>query len=91
MRVVWSDRALSDLDRVYEFLAPKSRRVAVESMRTLRRRVLTLEQAPRLGERLDFSGPAEIRRLFIGKYELRYQIDGEIINVLRVWHTRENR
>jgi hypothetical protein len=35
--------------------------------------------------------PREVRRLFVGDYELRYEIVGEVIIVVRHWHTKENR
>jgi len=38
----------------------------------------------------DFA-PREVRRLFVGDCELRYEIQGEVIIVVRLWHTRENR
>ncbi|HEL9940484.1 TPA: type II toxin-antitoxin system RelE/ParE family toxin, partial [Klebsiella pneumoniae] len=28
---------------------------------------------------------------FAGEYEIRYEINGQTIYVLRLWHTRENR
>jgi hypothetical protein len=35
--------------------------------------------------------PREIRRLFVGDYELRDEIQGDTIIVVRLWHTRKNR
>jgi hypothetical protein len=32
-----------------------------------------------------------VRRLFVGDYELRYEIHGDVIIVVRFWHTGENR
>jgi plasmid stabilization system protein ParE len=46
---------------------------------------------PRIGERLDEFGPREVRRVFVGRYELRYEIQTKTIVVLRIWHARENR
>jgi plasmid stabilization system protein ParE len=50
-----------------------------------------LLSTPRLGERVDRPGSQEIRRIFAGDYEVRYAIVESEINVVRVWHTRENR
>lgn len=35
--------------------------------------------------------PREVRRIFAGEYEIRYELNGQTIYVLRLWHTRENR
>ena len=35
--------------------------------------------------------PHELHRILVGQYEIRYEIKGEIIYVLRVEHTREER
>jgi hypothetical protein len=32
-----------------------------------------------------------VRRLFVDDYELRYEILGDLIIVVRLWHTREDR
>ena len=46
---------------------------------------------PRIGEKLEEFEPLEIRRILVGKYEVRYEIRGTTIYVLRLWHTREDR
>ena len=46
---------------------------------------------PRIGERLDEFEPREVRRILVGHYEMRYEIQDSTIYVLRLWHTRENR
>ena len=32
--------------------------------------------------------PREVRRLLVGHYEMRYEIQDSIIYMLRLWHTR---
>jgi plasmid stabilization system protein ParE len=46
---------------------------------------------PRIGERLEEFSPREVRRVFVGSYELRYEIRPKSIIVLRIWHAREER
>ena len=46
---------------------------------------------PRLGERLEEFSPREVRRIFVGNYEMRYELAEEAIYVLRLWHAREDR
>lgn len=91
MEVHWSKRALSDLDRLSEFVRSIRPGAAQKIMKSLLLAVQKLSDHPRLGEKLfDFSSN-EIRRLFIGKYELRYELSDTSIYILRIWHTREQR
>ncbi len=46
---------------------------------------------PRIGEQLFEFDPPEVRRILVGEYEVRYEIQDSIIYVLRLWHTREDR
>jgi len=46
---------------------------------------------PRIGEQLFEFNPREVRRLLVGGYEIRYEIQESTVYVLRLWHTREDR
>ena len=46
---------------------------------------------PRIGERLEEFEPREVRRIFVGHYEIRYEIQDSTVYILRLWHTREQR
>jgi hypothetical protein len=50
-----------------------------------------LQVNPRIGEVLEEFEPREVRRILVGHYEMRYEIQGSIIYLLRLWHTREDR
>ena len=91
MRLQWTSKALSDLARLYEFLAAVDRRAAARTVQTLTATPLRLLEQPRLGEMLDEFAPREVRRVFAGHYEMRYEIQETTLFVLRIWHTRENR
>jgi len=82
---------LSDLARLHEFLAPVSPAAAARVVQSLTAVSAGLRAHPRIGERLDEFYPREVRRVLAGQYEIRYEIQGEIIYILRIWHTRENR
>ena len=91
MKVQWTSKALSDLSHLFEFLAPVNRRAAARTVRSLTAAPVRIIEQPRIGERLDEFEPREIRRLFVGHYEMRYEIQGSTIYVLRLWHTKEDR
>ena len=91
MKLVWTNKGLSDLARLYEFLASVNKRAAVRTVQSLTATPDSLLANPRIGERLEEFEPREVRRILIGNYEMRYEIQEHTIFVLRLWHTRENR
>ena len=91
MELKWTSKALSDLARLYEFLAPVNTSAAAHTVQSLSSAPETLLENPRIGERLEEFDAREVRRIFVGHYEMRYEIQESIIYILRLWHTRENR
>lgn len=91
MEIKWTSKALSDLSRLYEFLAPADATATAKTVRSLTSAPDILSDQPRLGERLDAFEPREVRRLLVGSYEMRYEIQEYTLYVLRIWHTREKR
>ena len=91
MHVKWTSKSHSDLLRVYEFLASVNKPAALYVVRKLTAAPIRLMENPRMGEQLEEFMPREVRRLIIGDYELRYEIQVATLYVLRIWHTRENR
>ena len=91
MKLKWTNKALSDLSRLHDFLASVNRPTAVRIIQTLVSAPAKLIEHPRIGEKLDEFNPREVRRIIVGHYELRYEIQASVIYVLRLWHTKENR
>ncbi|TDB51288.1 type II toxin-antitoxin system RelE/ParE family toxin [Photorhabdus khanii] len=91
MELKWTSKALSDLTRLYDFLVPVNKAGAVRTIQALSAAPTDLLINPRIGERLEEFEPREVRRILAGHYEMRYEIQGSTINVLRLWHTREDR
>lgn len=91
MELKWTNKALSDLARLYEFLAPVNRDAAARTVQSLTAAPASLLENPRIGEKLEEFAPREVRRILVGHYEMRYEIQASSIYVLRLWHTREDR
>lgn len=91
MELKWTNKALSDLARLYEHLAPVNKVAAVRIVQSLSTAPSNLRVNPRIGEKLEEFEPREVRRILVGHYEIRYEIQESIIYVLRLWHTREER
>ncbi len=65
MRLKWTSKALSDLARLYEFLAPVSKQAAAGIVQSLAAAPTRLKEYPRIGEKLNEFEPREIRRLLV--------------------------
>ena len=91
MELKWTSRGLSDLARLHDFLVPVSKPAAARTVQTLAAAPAVLMANPRIGEKLDEFDPREVRRILVGRYEIRYEIQESTIYVLRLWHTREDR
>ena len=91
MEIRWTGKAVSDLTRLFEFLAPVNRPAAAKVVRTLTAAPTRLLEHPRIGEELEEFQPREVRRILVGQYEMRYEIRDFVIYILRIWHTREDR
>lgn len=91
MALRWTRSAFADLKRIHEFLEPVDPAAAARAVRTVMARVRRIPRQPRLGERLPGFGQREVRRVLVQAYEVRYEIAGADLTVLRVFHTREDR
>lgn len=91
MKVEWTRRAVADLTRLYAFLEPVAPDAALRIVQQLRRAPDRLVQYPRIGEKLEQYAPREVRRIVVGRYEIRYAIADATILILRLWHSREDR
>jgi len=91
MQLTWTSKALSDLARLHDFLAPANQQAAARVVQALVAAPARLLVNSRIGEPLGEFEPREVRRMLIGKYEVHYEIQGATIYLLRLWHTREDR
>ena len=91
MELKGAPAARRDVLRLYSFLDPVNPRAAAKVMQRLIAAPQRLLEHPRLGGCLEEFSPQEVRRIFVGPYELRYQVNEGQIVVLRIWHGREDR
>lgn len=91
MQLKWTSKALADLARLYEFLAPANRSAAARTVQSLTVAPTNLLDNPHIGARLEEFDPREVRRILVGHYEMRYEVQLSNIYILRIWHTREER
>ena len=91
MAIKWTSKALSDLERLHDFLASVNKPAPRRLVQSLAAAPARLIGHPRIGEALEEFEPREVRRLLVGQYEIRYEVRKDAIFLLRLWHTRENR
>ena len=91
MYLKWTSKSHSDLLRLYEFLASVNKPAALRVVKKLTAAPIQLLKNPYIGEQLEEFAPREVRRLIIGDYELRYEIQVSALYILRIWHAREDR
>ncbi len=91
MALRWTSKARSDLVRLHEFLLPVNPRAAARIVRQLVAGARRIPAHPRLGLRLREFEPREVRRVLVGDYEVRYELAGKDVIVIRIFDTREDR
>ena len=87
----WTTSARADLVRLYEFLEPVNPRAAALAVRHIVAGAKRIPVHPRLGQRMRQFAGREVRRVLIGDYEIRYELAGRDVFLLRIFHTREDR
>ena len=91
MNIEYSELAISDLQRLREFIEIKSPLAAQRIAQDLIKGIDKLKIFPQLGLAVQrASDPSVIRDLYINNYTVRYLITENVIFILRVWHNKEN-
>ncbi len=91
MRIRWTGKAADDLSRLHIFLASVAPDAAARLGQSLIAAPNRLVGYPRLGASVEGFAPRDVRRLIVGKYEMRYEVTEDQIVILRIWHGREER
>jgi len=92
--IIFASEAVSDVQRLYDFLKIENPSAAVRAMTAILRKIELVEAMPALGMRTKspFIRQTAVRfgrRGYIVRYTIRER-DGALI-VLRIWHGREAR
>ncbi len=91
-RLIWSQAALSDVQRLHRFLADRNPDAARRAIAAIRNEVNVLTRQPAIGRPVD-DLPIEFREWLIdfgdSGYVLRYRLDADLVVVLAVRHQKE--
>ncbi|KQR84493.1 hypothetical protein ASG35_28595 [Burkholderia sp. Leaf177] len=93
LNATWSQEALDDLKRLYDFLVPNDAAAAARSTLDLIEGVEFVVNNPGLAVKLPQFAPDDIRRAFVSRYEIRFAFDLQLdqIDVVRIFSQREDR
>jgi plasmid stabilization system protein ParE len=87
--LVYTHSAVSDLIRLRQFIAAKNPDAARRYSARLQKAIGRLADHPKLGKELE--EPVGVRDLVAGDYVARYSVTPDCIDLLRIWHSREDR
>lgn len=85
-RVVWSRRAVQDLEEIAEYIAKDSPAYAAVVVRTILSRVQVLQRFPRSGRKVPEFDDENIRELLAYSYRVIYRIHTEEVIIAAVVH-----
>ena len=92
MRLVYTQEAVDDLQRLREFIEIHNPIAAAQIAQTIVTGIEKLKQFPRIGiEVRQAPDPDVIRDLILGEYIIRYLLHDDSIYILRLWHHKEER
>jgi plasmid stabilization system protein ParE len=91
MRIKWTKNAVADLDRLHAFLAQVDGDAAAKAIQALVTAPERLLGFPRLGANVEGFENRDVRKIIVGRYEMRYEVAVDQIIILRIWHGREQR
>ncbi|TVQ71084.1 MAG: type II toxin-antitoxin system RelE/ParE family toxin [Oceanospirillales bacterium] len=90
MKLVYTDEAIEDLQRLRNFIAVNNPSAASRIAQELVSKIELLPQFPKLGTPVEMAPvPESVRDMVFGKYIVRYSVHTTMIIILRVWHRRE--
>ncbi|MCW5263160.1 type II toxin-antitoxin system RelE/ParE family toxin [Verminephrobacter eiseniae] len=91
-RLIWSQPALLDVQRLYRFLAPKNIDAAKRAAKAMRQGVKVLGHQPGIGRPIE-DMPDKFREWLVdfgdSGYVVRYRIDMGAATILAVRHQKE--
>lgn len=91
-QVIFAPEAIRDLQRLREFLRPKSAEAAQRAGAAIRQGVTILGTHPRLGRTVE-DLPEAFREWLIdfgdSGYVARYRVEGDVVTILAIRHQKE--
>lgn len=86
--LIWSERALSDLENIYDYIAEDSELYAIYTIQNIFKTAERLQMFPESGRHLPEFPDFPHRELILGNYRIIYRYDAEqnAVKVITVVH-----
>lgn len=92
MRISYTPESIDDLKRLREFIQVKNPLAAQRIATSILKGISQLKAFPYLGVEVQQAPNSEmVRDLIIGNYIARYLLHSKKIDILRIWHHKEER
>lgn len=88
MKLVYTNEAIEDLQRLREFIAIHNPSAAGRIAAELVGKIDLLPDFPKMGTPVEMALDS-VRDMVFGKYVIRYSVHASVIIILRVWHELE--
>tara|TARA_R110002020_G_scaffold24692_12_gene80948 strand:- start:832 stop:1107 length:276 start_codon:yes stop_codon:yes gene_type:complete len=85
VKLVYTDEAIEDLQRLREFIAIHNPSAAGRIAAELVGKIDLLPDFPKMGTPVEMALDS-VRDMVFGKYVIRYSVHASVIIILRVWH-----
>ncbi len=92
MKITYTPESITDLKRLREFIEIKNPPAAHRIALSLKKGISQLKTFPYLGTEVQQApNPKSVRDLIVSMYLVRYLVRNDEINILRIWHQKEDR
>ena len=90
MRVIWSNSAMADLDKIDDYISKDNPKKAKDFVSTILKSTRLLSEQPKLGVFILSDGSSEYRKLILKNYIILYEINADRVNILMCFHGSKN-
>ena len=90
VKIIWTERSLSDLEDIGEYIAKDSLKYARLTIEKIINKTAVLEKQPLIGRIVPELNDKKIRELIIGNYRIIYEHKKLYVNILTVHHSKRD-
>jgi toxin ParE1/3/4 len=90
VKVVWSERALTDLREIKEWISSDSPCYALRMLERIVQQVESLETMPRRGHAVPEVQNRDILEVHLEPYRIIYKVSSEAVGILTIVHMARN-
>lgn len=88
--VIWSTRAVADLESIASFIAQDSETYSRSTVRTILQKARSLATFPRIGRVVPELDDEDVREIFAYSYRIIYRLHSERVEIVAIVHGRRS-